>query len=161
MLPFVLTDASATRSLGEILGEMLPAGTVLLLQGTLGTGKTTLVQGLGIGLGIADRVTSPTFAIAHEYPEGRVPLYHFDLYRLDVEEIDRLRLDLYWESGEVEPGIVAIEWAEKLRDHPQDCLRIELSHDGDRRHVQFAAAGTFDRHLLDRVLARSGLASRE
>ena len=127
----------------------------MLLQGELGTGKTTLVQGLGAGLGIADLVTSPTFAIAHEYLESRVPLYHFDLYRLQPEEIARLHLELYWQGEEVESGIVAIEWAEKLRDRPENYLQIQLNHDGERRQARFAAVGRCDPQLIENVLASS------
>ncbi|KAB1986703.1 tRNA (adenosine(37)-N6)-threonylcarbamoyltransferase complex ATPase subunit type 1 TsaE, partial [Haemophilus parainfluenzae] len=82
-------------------------------------GKTTLVQGIGAGLGIVDPLSSPTFTLINEYPEGRIPLYHVDLYRLDPAQVEQLYLDLYWEGEEVEPGIVAIEWAERLTYQPQ------------------------------------------
>ncbi len=78
MTTVFLADASATRSLGITLGKFLPAGSVILLSGELGAGKTTLVQGIGEGLGITDPIVSPTFTLINEYTEGRLPLYHLD-----------------------------------------------------------------------------------
>jgi tRNA threonylcarbamoyladenosine biosynthesis protein TsaE len=124
-----LSQAAETHRLGQILGQHLPAGTVLLLEGDLGSGKTTLVQGLGAGLGITDTIDSPTFTLINEYLQGRVPLYHVDLYRLSPAEVDDLYLETYWEGQEVEPGILAIEWADRLRYLPEQPLRIELSTD--------------------------------
>jgi tRNA threonylcarbamoyladenosine biosynthesis protein TsaE len=122
-----LPDAQATQALGQILGEQLPAGSVLLLKGDLGSGKTTLVQGLGLGLGVAD-IDSPTFTLINEYLEGRVPLYHIDLYRLSMAEADALFLETYWDGLEVEPGIVAIEWSERLSHLPPAPIELSLSY---------------------------------
>ena len=122
MFPSRLTlpHAAATHQLGLELGQVLPAGSVLLLRGNLGAGKTTFVQGLAQGLGIADAVVSPTFILLSEYLEGRVPLYHFDLYRLETgAAVQSLQVESYWEGLEVEPGIVAIEWAERLPHLPE------------------------------------------
>lgn len=129
ILPKVLNlmDEGATRSLGRFLGTLLPAGTTLLLQGDLGSGKTTLVQGLGEGLGIREAIASPTFTLINEYIDGRLPLYHVDLYRLEGAEVDGLFLETYWQGQEVEPGIVAIEWAERLRFLPDAPLSITLT----------------------------------
>lgn len=129
-----LPNAVATHNLGKSLGEFLPAGCVILLEGNLGSGKTTLVQGIGAGLGINETIDSPTFTLINEYFSGRIPLYHFDLYRLESSEISALNLDIYWEGFEVALGIVAIEWAEKLVDYPPDFLRVCLgfSEAGDR-----------------------------
>ncbi|MEM9905690.1 MAG: tRNA (adenosine(37)-N6)-threonylcarbamoyltransferase complex ATPase subunit type 1 TsaE [Cyanobacteria bacterium P01_D01_bin.44] len=124
-----LSNAIATQQLGEKLGRCLPAGTVLLLEGALGSGKTTLVQGLGAGLGILDSIDSPTFTLINEYLKGRVPLYHVDLYRLSPEETDALSLETYWQGEEVEPGILAIEWAERLRYLPENPIRVALTYD--------------------------------
>src|SRR4028118_407740 len=112
MATIFLADAEATRSLGLSLGQSLPAGSVILLEGDLGAGKTTLVQGIGEGLGISDPIVSPTFTLINEYMEGRLPLYHLDLYRLEAKQVAALNLETYWEGVEVTPGIVAIEWAE-------------------------------------------------
>jgi tRNA threonylcarbamoyladenosine biosynthesis protein TsaE len=124
-----LPDASATRALGIELGNSLAAGSAILLTGELGSGKTTLVQGLAQGLGIVDPIVSPTFTIINEYFSGRIPLYHLDLYRLDAAEVDELNLDTYWQGIETAPGIMAIEWAERLSYLPPKSLRIELSYD--------------------------------
>jgi tRNA threonylcarbamoyladenosine biosynthesis protein TsaE len=124
-----LPDPKATQSLGIELGKSLIAGSVLLLTGDLGSGKTTLVQGLAQGLEIADAIVSPTFTIINEYVEGRLPLYHLDLYRLTSAEVDDLYLESYWLGLETELGIVAIEWAERLSHLPPDYIRIELSYD--------------------------------
>ena len=124
-----LPDASATQMLGMDLGRALTAGSVLLLTGDLGSGKTTLVQGLAQGMNIEDPIVSPTFTIINEYFSGRLPLYHLDLYRLTNAEVDDLHLESYWLGLETEPGIVAIEWAERLSYLPEYYLRIELTYD--------------------------------
>lgn len=122
-----LQNTLATHNIGKSLGEILPAGSVILLEGNLGSGKTTFVQGLGAGLGITETIDSPTFTLINEYFSGRIPLYHFDLYRLESSEIEALNLDIYWEGLEVPLGIVAIEWAEKLVYYPPNFLRVCLS----------------------------------
>jgi tRNA threonylcarbamoyladenosine biosynthesis protein TsaE len=124
-----LPDSIATQMLGLDLGQSLTAGSVLLLTGDLGSGKTTLVQGLAQGLNIGDSIVSPTFTIINEYSSGRLPLYHLDLYRLTAMEVDDMHLESYWLGLETELGIVAIEWAERLSYLPDDYLRIELTYD--------------------------------
>ncbi|MEC4814465.1 MAG: tRNA (adenosine(37)-N6)-threonylcarbamoyltransferase complex ATPase subunit type 1 TsaE [Scytonema sp. PMC 1069.18] len=121
-----LVDAAATRKLGITLGQFLEAGSVILLEGDLGAGKTTLVQGIGEGLGITDLIVSPTFTLINEYTEGRLPLYHLDLYRLERQEVVALNLETYWEGIEVSPGIVAIEWAERIPYKPDSYFTIHL-----------------------------------
>ncbi len=145
---FVLRDAAATQEFGEMLGRSLPPGTVLLLQGDLGAGKTTLVQGIGMGMGITDPILSPTFTLINEYLEGRIPLYHLDLYRLEPAEVEGLHLEDYW-SGEATPGIVAIEWPERLPDPPKDYLYLTLTLQPDEsRLVQVKATGTASQVVL-------------
>jgi tRNA threonylcarbamoyladenosine biosynthesis protein TsaE len=124
-----LADAKATQMLGVELGKSLTAGSVLLLTGDLGSGKTTLVQGLAQGMGIDDSIVSPTFTIINEYSGARLPLYHLDLYRLTPAEVDDLQLESYWLGLETELGIVAIEWAERLSHLPSDYIQIELTYD--------------------------------
>jgi tRNA threonylcarbamoyladenosine biosynthesis protein TsaE len=124
-----LSDSTATQAMGLELGNSLAAGSVILLTGELGSGKTTLVQGLAQGLGVVDPIVSPTFTIINEYFSGRLPLYHLDLYRLDPAEVDELNLDTYWQGIETAPGIMAIEWAERLSYLPPTYLRVELSYD--------------------------------
>jgi tRNA threonylcarbamoyladenosine biosynthesis protein TsaE len=123
-----LANAEATQNLGIQLGRSLPAGSTILLEGNLGSGKTTLVQGIGKGLGIQESIESPTFTLINEHTTGRIPLYHFDFYRLQSEEVEGLNPELYWEGIEVEPGIVAIEWAERLSYKPEAYLQINLSY---------------------------------
>ncbi|MBE9142747.1 tRNA (adenosine(37)-N6)-threonylcarbamoyltransferase complex ATPase subunit type 1 TsaE [Planktothrix mougeotii] len=134
MTQFHLPNAEATHEFGKKLGRSLPANSILLLEGNLGAGKTTFVQGLGAGLGIPESIESPTFTLINEYTTGRIPLYHLDLYRLDPSEIEDLNLEQYWEGIEVEPGIVAIEWADRLPYKPDSYLQIELTYTetGDR-----------------------------
>jgi tRNA threonylcarbamoyladenosine biosynthesis protein TsaE len=140
-----LPTATATRQLGISLGQTLPAGSVLLLKGELGSGKTTLVQGIGEGLGIVEAIESPTFTLVNEYLVGRVPLYHLDLYRLSSTETANLYLEMYWEGFEVEPGIVAIEWSENLPYKPQDYLEIHLYYDDQSgRQATLTPIGAFD-----------------
>ncbi len=140
-----LADAEATRVLGRNLGQSLQAGSVILLKGDLGSGKTTLVQGLGEGLGITEPIVSPTFTLINEYTEGRLPLYHLDLYRLQPEEVTALHLEIYWEGIDVPPGIVAIEWAERLQYKPSGYLSICLTYQSDTgRQAYLAPVGGFD-----------------
>ena len=135
-----LPDASATQMLGIDLGKSLTAGSVILLTGDLGSGKTTLVQGLAQGMGIVDSIVSPTFTIINEYFDGRLPLYHLDLYRLTTAEVDDLYLESYWLGVETKLGIVAIEWAERLSSLPADHLQIKLTYDAvDGRIAQISS----------------------
>ncbi|MEA5513454.1 tRNA (adenosine(37)-N6)-threonylcarbamoyltransferase complex ATPase subunit type 1 TsaE [Nodularia sp. UHCC 0506] len=127
----LLADAEATLHLGIKLGQNLTAGSVILLEGDLGTGKTTLVQGIGQGLGITEKIISPTFTLINEYIQGRFPLYHLDLYRLEPSEVVALNLETYWEGLEVMPGIVAIEWAERMPYKPDSYLSLVLTHGDD------------------------------
>ncbi|PSB02239.1 tRNA (adenosine(37)-N6)-threonylcarbamoyltransferase complex ATPase subunit type 1 TsaE [Merismopedia glauca] len=121
-----LADSEATHSWGFNLGQSLPAGTTILLEGDLGSGKTSLVQGIAAGLGITEPIASPTFNLINEYHSGRLPLYHLDLYRLESAEVSNLYLENYWDGIEVDLGIVAIEWAERLPYKPAKYLSIQL-----------------------------------
>jgi tRNA threonylcarbamoyladenosine biosynthesis protein TsaE len=145
MTKIFLADTEATRSLGVNLGQSLPAGSVILLEGELGAGKTTLVQGIGEGLGIIDPIVSPTFTLINEYVEGRIPLYHLDLYRLEPSEIEALNLDSYWEGLEFPLGIVAIEWAKRLPYKPPRYLHLSLMYlkEGGRQ-AELVTFGGFD-----------------
>ncbi|MEG4011895.1 MULTISPECIES: tRNA (adenosine(37)-N6)-threonylcarbamoyltransferase complex ATPase subunit type 1 TsaE [unclassified Microcoleus] len=136
-----LPDFEATRKFGVALGRSLPAGTVILLQGDLGAGKTTLVQGIAEGLGISESVESPTFTLINEYFAGRVPLYHLDLYRLEPEEAEALHLESYWDGLEMDLGIVAIEWAERLPYKPDNYLQIYLSYCDSGREIEVMGNG--------------------
>lgn len=131
-LDLYLHDRNRTEKLGYLLGRNLPPLSVILLRGDLGAGKTTLVQGLGKGLGITEAIASPTFTLVNEYTQGRLPLYHLDLYRLEKEQVGGIYPENYWEGLEVEPGITAIEWSERL-PYKSDCYwEINLVYDAKK-----------------------------
>jgi tRNA threonylcarbamoyladenosine biosynthesis protein TsaE len=142
MVTLSLPDITATQALGIRLGQLLPAGSILLLEGDLGSGKTSLVQSIGQGLGITDAIVSPTFTLINEYHDGRLPLYHFDLYRLRPAEVFDLYLDAYWEGIDFPLGIVAIEWPERLLEWPENSLCLQLQYQGEGRQVILTAEGT-------------------
>ena len=105
--------AKDTYELGEKIGQMAKPGMVISLTGDLGVGKTVFTQGLAKGLGIEEPVNSPTFTIVQVYEEGRLPLYHFDVYRIgDIEEMDENGYEDYF-YGE---GVCLIEWADLIRE---------------------------------------------
>jgi tRNA threonylcarbamoyladenosine biosynthesis protein TsaE len=116
-----------TLELGKKLGEKAKAGKVYTLDGDLGVGKTVLTKGFAEGLGITESISSPTFTIIQEYEEGRMPFYHFDVYRIgDVEEMDEIGYEDYF-FGE---GVCMIEWASLIEEIiPEDAVRISISKD--------------------------------
>ena len=134
MSPVVLKSRSAgeTRRIGASLGRHLEPGDILLLCGDLGTGKTCLTQGIAKGLGITEYVRSPTFVLVSIH-QGRLPLYHIDIYRLDqVAEVIDLGLEEYL-AGD---GVSVIEWADKaLEVFPQSCLRVTLDYEGENERL--------------------------
>ncbi len=119
-----------TFRIGRELGEMARKGEIFLLEGDLGVGKTVFSKGFAEGLGITEPVTSPTFTMIQEYEEGRIPLYHFDVYRIaDVEEMFELGYEGYF-FGE---GVCLVEWASRIRQIlPAGCRRIEIKKDLER-----------------------------
>ena len=129
----VVRDESEMEALGVEIAAGLAAGAVLALVGGLGAGKTRFVKGLARGLGFPGEVTSPTFALVHEYRGGRLPLFHFDLYRLkDEQEL----LGIGWDEFFDEPGVVVAEWADLFPDllpPGTRWLRFEVLPEGGRR----------------------------
>ena len=102
-----------TRELGEKLGRLAAPGSIYTLTGDLGTGKTVFTQGFARGLGITEHVNSPTFTIVQEYDGGRLPLYHFDVYRIgDVSEMDEVGYEDYFYGG----GVTLIEWSSLISE---------------------------------------------
>ena len=142
-------QAEETRALGTCLGQWARAGDIVACRGALGAGKTTFVQGFAEGLGVGgdDYVRSPTFALVHAY-HGRIPLYHFDFYRLSsYSEVQDIGFEEYLEAG----GVVIIEWADKFPEILPP-MRLEVSiriADSDRRWLQWMAYTTsYDRYFL-------------
>lgn len=120
-----------TYKVGYDLGNSAEKGQIFCMSGDLGVGKTVFTQGFAAGLGVEDNVNSPTFTIVQEYEDGRIPLYHFDVYRIsDVSEMDEIGYEEYF-YGE---GVCLIEWAEIIEDIlPKDVtwITIEKSMDED------------------------------
>ena len=121
-----IANEEALFAFGMELAKKLKPGDVIALEGDLGVGKTSLTKAIAKGLGIKDYITSPTFTIIHEYLEGRLPLYHFDVYRLDEEyEFHELGYEEYF-YGE---GVSLVEWADKIREFlPKDRIYIRLEY---------------------------------
>lgn len=119
--------ADDTFAFGKKLGEAAEPGTVYTLVGDLGVGKTVLTQGLAEGLGITEAVNSPTFTILQVYEEGRLPLYHFDVYRIgDVEEMDEIGYEDYFYGD----GVCLIEWANLIEEIlPEKYTEIRIEKD--------------------------------
>ena len=130
------SSEAETEAAGESLGRSLDAGSVVLLYGDLGAGKTAFVRGLARGVGaLPDEVSSPTFTLVQEYAGTSLTLYHVDLYRLDSAEVDDLGLDDLLDSR----GIVAIEWAERWPGRPRRAIDVQLEESGEgRRRIRVA-----------------------
>ena len=138
----VTYNAGETRELGTKLAEKLKAGDVILLEGELGAGKSELARGVAAGLGVKETVTSPSFTILNVYESGRLPLYHFDWYRLEsAEELYELGMDEYL-GGD---GIALVEWPGRCPDAvPADCLRIRITAEGENtRRIEAEPNGRF------------------
>ena len=115
-----------TEELGRRLGERVVPGTVIAYTGDLGAGKTAFTRGLAQGLGVPGQVTSPTFPIVNEYEGGRLPLFHFDMYRLG--SADEL-FDIGWEDYLARGGVCAVEWSENVADALTDAISITIEKD--------------------------------
>ena len=161
MLTFHLENEQDTERLGAALAEVLPPGTVVALIGTLGAGKTRLVQAVAAALGVPrGSVTSPTFVLVNEYRQGRLPVYHFDTYRLkDDDEFLDLGPDEYFESD----GLTFVEWADRVglsaarrsdRNHARSHRRHDPPRDNRRHGGRIFAAGGSDRQPIQLSLKR-------
>ena len=132
---WLLDDVEETRHLGEVLATQIPALTVLLLEGPLGAGKTSIVQGMAKALGITEPVTSPTFAIAQHYPSGCPPLIHIDLYRLEEpHSADELFIQEEEEAQAI-GAIMAIEWSERLAISIPEAWRLNLTYQSKKGRI--------------------------
>ena len=153
--------ADETHAVGKTVGEWIETKTVIALTGDLGAGKTVWVQGLARGLGVSEEyyVTSPTYALIHEYP-GRVPLFHIDLYRiendLDMEEIGLSEIL----CGH---GVVAVEWAERLGRHlPAERLDVRLAIRKEAaREITLSASGQAAVNLVKKLKSKNHRLSRK
>ena len=120
-------DAKETFALGEKIGKEVQPGDIFCLEGDLGVGKTVFTQGFAKGIGITEPVNSPTFTIVQEYHEGRLPLYHFDVYRIgDITEMDEIGYEEYFYSE----GVCLIEWGNLISEiMPENATYIKISKD--------------------------------
>ncbi|MTI46774.1 tRNA (adenosine(37)-N6)-threonylcarbamoyltransferase complex ATPase subunit type 1 TsaE [Sporosalibacterium faouarense] len=143
MFKITTKDPKETKELGYALGKILKGGDVVCLIGDLGAGKTTLTQSIAEGLDINDYVTSPTFTLINEY-DGRYPLYHFDVYRInDVEEMYDLGYEEYFYSE----GVTLIEWANLIEEMlPKDRLIIEIKRGKGNEEREILIQGIGDRY---------------
>ena len=122
-MTYITHSPEETENLGEALGRRLPAGTVLAYRGELGAGKTAFTRGLARGLGFTEPVTSPTYTIVNEYLGGRLPLFHFDMYRL--RSSDDL-WDIGWEDYLDRGGVCAVEWSENVADALEGAVTVTI-----------------------------------
>ena len=141
-LEYITHSPAETEAVGEALAKTLRPGTVLAFRGDLGAGKTAFTRGLGRGLGCTERVTSPTYTIVNEYTSGRLPLFHFDMYRLGSSE------ELYeigWEDYLARGGVCAVEWSEIVADAlEEDCIRVDIRQGDTENQRKITVEGVED-----------------
>ena len=137
-------SADETQALGQRLAKRLLPGDVIAYFGDLGAGKTALTRGIAQGLGVTDLVTSPTYTIVNEYLTGRIPLFHFDMYRLGTS--DEL-FDIGWEDYLARGGVCAVEWSENVEDALRDAIHITIEKDPlepDTRRITIEGGSRFE-----------------
>ena len=125
---YLTNSPEQTEEVGAALSKVLSPGTVIAYRGDLGAGKTAFTRGLARGLGVADPVTRPTYTIVNEYLGGRMPLFHFDMYRL--HSADDL-WDIGWEDYLERGGICAVEWSENVADAMEDAITVTIEKLGE------------------------------
>ena len=127
-MEFITNSPAETESIGVALGQRLKPGTVIAYRGDLGAGKTAFTRGLARGLGCREIVTSPTYTIVNEYLGGRIPLFHFDMYRLrSSDDLWDIGWDDYLERG----GVCAVEWSENVDDAMEAPIIITIEKTGE------------------------------
>ena len=132
-MEFITNSPTQTEAVGEALGRIVPPGTVLAYRGDLGAGKTAFTRGIARGLGAAEQVTSPTYTIVNEYLSGRLPLFHFDMYRLSCA--DDL-WDIGWEDYLDRRGVCAVEWSENVMEALEEPVTVCIEKTGqDSRRI--------------------------
>ena len=127
-MQFITNSPTETEKIGAALSKILAPGAVIAYRGDLGAGKTAFTRGLARGLGVNDPVTSPTYTIVNEYLGGRMPLFHFDMYRL--HSADDL-WDIGWEDYLERGGICAVEWSENVADAMEDAITVTIEKLGE------------------------------
>ena len=127
-MEFLTNSPEETEKIGAALGNVLKPGTVLAYRGDLGAGKTAFTRGLARGLGYTEPVTSPTYTIVNEYLGGRLPLFHFDMYRLASS--DDL-WDIGWEDYLDRNGVCAVEWSENVEDALENAILVTIHKTGE------------------------------
>ena len=139
-MTFLTNSPAETEAVGAALGKIIPAGTVIAYRGDLGAGKTAFTRGLARGLGCSELVTSPTYTIVNEYLGGRLPLFHFDMYRLASS--DDL-WDIGWEDYLDRSGICAVEWSENVADAMEDAITVTIDKLGEESRRITMEGGDF------------------
>ena len=127
-MQYITNSPAQTEAIGAALGKILKPGTVIAYRGDLGAGKTAFTRGLALGLGSTELVTSPTYTIVNEYLGGRMPLFHFDMYRLASS--DDL-WDIGWEDYLDRNGVCAVEWSENVADAMEEPIVITIEKLGE------------------------------
>lgn len=129
MREVIINGIEETEAFGRKLGEEAKPGDILALIGDLGTGKTTLTKSIAAGLGVREAITSPTFNIVNEYHSGRLPLYHFDVYRLDSgADLVNIGAEEYFDAG----GVCIIEWADRVAEILPDDAKVIFIEYGEK-----------------------------
>ena len=126
-MEFLTETPEQTENIGRALARRLRAGDVVACFGGLGAGKTAFTRGVAAGLGVRESVTSPTYTIVNEYLSGRMPLFHFDMYRLS--SADEL-FDIGWEDYLTRGGVCVVEWSENVADALEDPIIVRIEHTG-------------------------------
>ena len=127
-MTFTTNSPEETEQIGFSLAKMVTPGTVIAFEGDLGAGKTAFTRGLAKGLGCTEQVTSPTYTIVNEYISGKMPLFHFDMYRL--RSADDL-FDIGWEDYLERGGVCAVEWSENVAEAMEDPIRVCICKTGE------------------------------
>ena len=141
-MEFITNSPLETEAVGESLGKVLKPGSILAYEGDLGAGKTAFTRGLARGLGAAEMVTSPTYTIVNEYLSGRMPLFHFDMYRLASS--DDL-WDIGWEDYLERGGVCAVEWSENVADAMEGAITVCIQKTGeDSRKITITGGVDFE-----------------